>query len=182
MESKKENKTMLLRTVVDREVGEKYAEFAKERFDGNVSQAMRYLMERGYEEESLEGTLDRYFEEHFDPKMDDLEERLAKVTSRGTKAALGNLALMSETVMAICSILRSIDRDVHALMRNADLRVNEDSEGAFDRIHDMMSRHPSQIFCWAWDAGGLMQAQKGSPNFLTATKNLEFRYPEMELD
>ena len=169
-----------LRVKVDPESYDRYADYAEERFGGNISEALRQLLEQGYRQVSTSEMLDRYFEEHFDPRCDELEERLAKVTSKGTKASLGNLTLMSEIVMAVCMILRSIDRDNHTIMRAMHLKVDEDSEGARDRIYDMMTRHPSQIFCWAWDAGGRMQAQPGSPNFVKATRNLAFRYPEMD--
>lgn len=182
MEAKdtKKKDSMMLRTLVDRNVGDLYVRYAAEHFDGNVSAAMRHLLAQGYAMQSTADSIEKVFDERVETATASMEERLAKVTSRGTKASLGNLALNSETLVAICNILRSIDRDNHTIMRAMHLKVDEDSEGAFDRIHDLMARHPAVVFDWAWDAGGRMQAQKGSVDVLEATRNLKYRYPEQK--
>lgn len=170
-----------LRTRVDQETFDRYSRYADKHFDGNISEGLRQLLARGYGQLTMEDVLDKYFAERLEPKIVEIEERLAKTTSRGTKASLGNLALMAESMMAVCSILRSIDRDNHVIMKHLNLRYDDESEGAFDRIYELMTAHPAKVFNWAWDAGGRMQGQKGSPNFITATRGLELHYPE-EMD
>lgn len=170
----KDGKT-LLRTTLSDEVFEELKTYAKEEYAGNISEATRALVGAGLEQrKTSEGT-----EAGMEPISEDwaaeLEERLAKTASRGTKASLASLSLNSYMLASICEILKVISKDNALIMRALGLKVSEDSEIAFSRIEPFLNRHPSQIFNWAWDTGGRLQAQKGQPDIAEAAKGVKFR-------
>ena len=164
-----------LRTSVPEDIFDAVKAIADAECDGKVAVAARMLIARAVTGEAPGAkppTADQGDREGW---MCALEERLAKTTSRGTKASLATLALDSYMLASLCEILKVIDRDNRSIMRALGLKVNDDSEVAFARIEEFLNRHPSQVFNWAWDAGGRLQAQKGAPNITEAAKGVGFR-------
>ena len=153
-------------------------EIAARDFDGNISAAVRTLVTRGMDRLSTEELVRELTEKTFRPAVEEIGEKAVRAGEEGTRAALGDLALSSYTLLAICETLEAIERDNHSIMARLGIKSTREESAAFGRIEELMYIHPAQVFNWAWDAGGLMQQQDGPINVVKARLAAKPRYPE----
>lgn len=143
--------------------------YAKENTDGNRSEAFRQIIERGLESESA----NKVFEDKLNQVMDEQYERMLKVTSRGTKAALANLFLCSTYLPAISDENIATKKMLQNFFDVNRLNIDDESfEDATWKIDKFLGAFPSDIFDFMFKAGGKLQRMEGTPNYSEAERGL----------
>ena len=143
--------------------------FAESHTDGNEAEAIRQLVGTGLDAVESASVI----ENAISAKLDEAIDRMAKVSSRGTKAALASLVLSSTYLPVIAEAVSESSRLLVTKARKDGVDLSAESvDAAMGPIAKHRGAVPSTAFDFAWDAGGRLQAQRGSADYRAATKGL----------
>lgn len=165
---------MLLRARVTENEYEIYKAYADEHCSGNMSSAVKELMSYGLASRNFGKNLQDLIEEYLNPRFEEIEIRIAKIVSRGTKASLGNLALDSTVGLTTVEMLEHISQNLELLLEAHHIDFDDEAAAtALWPVRNLAHKQPASVFSWGWDAGGKLQAEKGRPDYSKATKGLK---------
>ena len=150
---------------IDDETAERLKAYADESCSGNVSRAVRALLARSLDQDLAARAIEKRIDEAFDEKI----ERMLKIQSRGTKAALANLYLASAYLPVIADAVEASGRGVSALARHTGSRsCDEAIDAALYPVAHLSGAGTKDVFDAALRAGGNLQQQKGALDYFSA--------------
>lgn len=136
--------------------------------NGNISLAVRTLCTSALAPTHAQTAIERRVES----MLSDALEHMIKIQSRGVKAAFANLALSSMFLPAIAESLRVLGED---RLDDKEGRAKEYFEEKLDTalypIDKIAGCPQNAVFNKAWEYGGRLQAQSGTPSLYEATKS-----------
>ena len=141
--------------------------YAQTHCKGNISLAVRQLCAKALEPATAQTAIEMRVEEMIERGI----ERMVKVNSKGTKASLATLAMLSSYMPALGDGLRAIGE---LSFEDKDSETREEYQEKLDTalftISNKENISQNLLFKWAWETGGKLQAQKGTPSLLEATR------------
>lgn len=145
-------------------------EYAAEHTAGNRSAAITSLIEAGLHNVHIDDYLAGVIKRAADEAMERVEARVARAASRESKASLASLILCSTYLPAIADeVMESAKLSARLHGRDIDdCLYGIDEAAAY--ISDMSFAHPSEVFDFAWNAGGRAQGQRGRVSYGNAVK------------
>ena len=151
----------------DEEESRAIKQFADTHCAGNFSRAVRALCASALESYSAQ----TIFEIRLEMMLKSAIERMIKIQSRGTKTAFANLALSSMFLPAIAESLRVIgEAAIDDKEGRAKEYFQEELDSALYSIGKIAGCSQNAVFNKAWEYGGRLQAQSGTPSLYEATK------------
>lgn len=141
---------------------ERVCEYASNNTDGVINRAVNELLGRALDsskEDALAAMVDAAVERGFD--------HLAKASSRGTKASLANLILLSQMLPGIADTQHVQFQMLGDLQNNRDA-YEETIEDAEYELSSFQSRGAGYVFDWAWRCAGNIQKAGSRPTLKSA--------------
>lgn len=150
---------------------ERIKHYANTHCKGNLSLAVRQLCTKALEPATAQTAIEMRVEEMIERGI----ERMVKVNSKGTKASLASLAILSSYMPALGDGLRAVGE---ILIADEDSEANEQDQEKLDTalytICNKENISQNLLFKWGWETGGKLQAQHGTPSLLEATRKDSF--------
>lgn len=157
----------LINMRVDEDVIAQVDAYAKEHLNGNRSEAVRELLKRGLSKEA-EGII----AEEISSAVERGLERVIKAESRGAKASLGSLILLSKFLptlldLTVCNAKYSLKGFNHETLNEEAIYE------ALLECDDVENLKAKDAFAFAWQAAGNIQSHGTRPTFSNATQHLK---------
>lgn len=141
--------------------------FATVRHSGNKSAALRELVTTGL---ALDASISN-FEDRIDGVLERHLERMARISAKGAKASLANLALASTYFPPIAAMVEESSRiAVERAAGGRSVHAEETIDAALVPIAKLRGASAAKVFDYAWLVGGRMQASKGGIDFYGCSK------------
>ena len=158
-------RSVYLRTSLGEETFARLKAWAERNTSGNVAEAARRLIALALDGEGGDGGT-------LEGRLSEMEERVALVCSRGTKASLATLALAATLLVPLCTAERFGLEELCLLLEPQDRAKAREADCSCARVEGLMDKHPAEAFAWAWGIGGIPQRQQGGLDYAKATEKL----------
>jgi|GEM_PF-1966005 len=160
-------------------------EWAEANTGGNVSKAIRELVAIGLdprsaveaEMEDVDGKLER-LAAHVEAKLDEAAERMVRANSKGAKASMGSLYLLSKYLQPMAAGIEAIGDHIeeHALKVDGFQEWEMAGEYAlpfgFAAAQGLMVARDQEIYDYAFNVGGRLNRSGAGTSLAAAEKGL----------
>ena len=137
--------------------------------DVGRSEAVRRLVKRALSQGELADVI-----------SERVEDRVAKVCSRGTKASLANFIATMTFASAIGNIERANHNVIMDALEQEGIRTPPQNVGAhLAELYQWEGLGPRELFEFFWNAGGQAQQGEGTPTYDASVKGLKKPLPDL---
>lgn len=144
-------------------------DWAADNTGGNRSAAITEILTRYFDRESDSQILENIIEK----KMNELLDKVVRVSSRGTKAALGNMFLCSSLIPSLSQSVEELGYMLSTAISSSGTPLDTDEfDSSVEPFSVWKGLGPEEAFAISWKAGGRLQSSRNNVAYNTAKKDL----------